>query len=102
MKQYEKFGHMQPVYKNSYSTSKGVNYLSHQSVIKCNFISEKLRVVFDGWCRPPTDNSLNSVLSISQIPQPNNSTILIRFRTNLIAFTSDIQYTIDVFIVPED
>lgn len=46
MKQYEMFGHMKPVYKNS--TSKGVNYLFHQSVIKCNFISETLRVVFDG------------------------------------------------------
>ncbi|GFY25371.1 DUF1758 domain-containing protein [Trichonephila clavipes] len=66
-------------------------------------ITTKLRVVFDGSCKPPNSNSLNSVLGVGQILQPDIFTLLVRFRVNEIAFTADIkQMYRQILIDPDD
>ncbi|GFX96285.1 uncharacterized protein TNCV_2291731 [Trichonephila clavipes] len=66
-------------------------FLPHHAVRRKDSITTKLRVVFDGSCKPPNSNSLNSVLGVGQILQPDIFTLLVWFRVNEIAFTADIK-----------
>ncbi|GFU82589.1 integrase catalytic domain-containing protein [Trichonephila clavipes] len=59
--------------------------------MKGDSVSTKLRVVFDGTCKPSNGNSLNSILGIGKMLQPDLFTILVKFRLNEIAFSADIQ-----------
>ncbi|GBM26376.1 hypothetical protein AVEN_239371-1 [Araneus ventricosus] len=101
MKEYGEAGHMSP--NKDLDSSKIEYFLPHHAVQKKDSITTKLRIVFDGSCKPPNSNSLNSVLGIVQVLQPDIFTILVRFRVNKIAFTSDIKkmYT-QVLVDPED
>ncbi|GBN84519.1 hypothetical protein AVEN_231910-2-1, partial [Araneus ventricosus] len=60
MKEYEESGHMSP--NKDLDSSKIAYFLLHYAVQKKDSIATKLRVVFDGSCKPPNSNSLNSVL----------------------------------------
>ncbi|GFY39608.1 uncharacterized protein TNIN_116011 [Trichonephila inaurata madagascariensis] len=86
MEEYEKLGHMSP---NKELDGKISYFLPHHAVRRKDSITTKLRVVFDGSCKPPKSNSLNSVLGVGQILQPDIFTLLVRFRVNEIAFTAD-------------
>ncbi|KAF8777969.1 hypothetical protein HNY73_014746 [Argiope bruennichi] len=60
MSEYEELGHMSP--NKDCDSSKPDYFLPHHAVQKKDSITTKFRVVFDGSCKPPNFNSLNSVL----------------------------------------
>ncbi|GFT39872.1 DUF1758 domain-containing protein [Trichonephila clavipes] len=100
MEEYEKLGHMSP---NKELDERISYFLPHHAVRRKDSITTKLRVVFDGSCKPPNSNSLNSVLGVGQILQPDIFTLLVRFRVNEIAFTADIkQMYRQILIDPDD
>ncbi|GBM52954.1 hypothetical protein AVEN_111308-1 [Araneus ventricosus] len=66
-----------------FDSSKMEYFLPHHAVQKKDSVTTKLRVVFDGSCKPLISNSLNSVLAMGQVLQPDIFTILVRFRTVL-------------------
>ncbi|GFX28873.1 DUF1758 domain-containing protein [Trichonephila clavipes] len=99
MEEYEKLGHMSP---NKELDGKISYFLPHHTVRRKDSITTKLRVVFDGSCMPPNSNSLNSVLGVGQILQPDIFT-LVTFRVNEFAFTADIkQMYRQILIDPDD
>ncbi|GFW03537.1 DUF1758 domain-containing protein [Trichonephila clavipes] len=91
MIEYESLGHMMPVENNEKSMDPKIYFLPHHAVMKGDSVSTKLRVVFDGTCKPSNGNSLNSILGIGKMLQPDLFTILVKFRLNEIAFSADIQ-----------
>ncbi|GFY23248.1 DUF1758 domain-containing protein [Trichonephila clavipes] len=91
MIKYESLGHMIPVENNVKSMDSKIYFLPHHAVMKGDSVSTKLRVVFDGTCKPSNGNSLNSILGIRKMLQPDLFTILVEFRLNEIAFSADIQ-----------
>ncbi|GFW98881.1 DUF1758 domain-containing protein [Trichonephila clavipes] len=44
-----------------------ISFLPHHTVRRKDSITTKLRAVFDGSCKPPNSNSLNSALGVGQI-----------------------------------
>ncbi|GBM15133.1 hypothetical protein AVEN_242173-1 [Araneus ventricosus] len=101
MKEYKEAGHIS---LNKDSDSSKIEYfIPHHTVQKKDCITTKLRVVFDGLYKSPNSNSLNSVLGVGQVLQPDSFTILVRFRVNKIAFTADIkQMYRQILVHPED
>ncbi|GFU70431.1 DUF1758 domain-containing protein [Trichonephila clavipes] len=75
MEEYEKLGHTSP---NKELDGKISYFLPHQVVRRKDSIATKLRVVFDGSCKPPNSISLNPVLRVGQILQPDIFTLLLR------------------------
>ncbi|GFT11218.1 integrase catalytic domain-containing protein [Trichonephila clavipes] len=65
MIEYESLGHMMPVENNEKSMDPKIYFLPHHAVMKGDSVSTKLRVVFDGTCKPSNGNSLNSILGIA-------------------------------------
>ncbi|GFW86109.1 integrase catalytic domain-containing protein [Trichonephila clavipes] len=82
---------MMPVENNEKSMDPKIYFLPHHAVMKGDSVSTKLRVVFDGTCKPSNGNSINSILGIGKMLQPDLFTILVKFRLNEIAFSTDIQ-----------
>ncbi|GFU98883.1 DUF5641 domain-containing protein [Trichonephila clavipes] len=74
MEEYEKLGHMSP---NKELDGRISYFLPRHAVRRKDSITTKLRVVFDGSCKPPNSNSLNSVLGVGQILQPDIFTLLV-------------------------
>ncbi|GFW01360.1 DUF1758 domain-containing protein [Trichonephila clavipes] len=68
MIEYESLGHMMPVENNEKSMDPKIYFLPHHAVMKGDSVSTKLRVVFDGTCKPSNGNSLNSILGIASAP----------------------------------
>ncbi|GFV65351.1 DUF1758 domain-containing protein [Trichonephila clavipes] len=91
MIEYESLGHMMPVENNEKFMDPKIYFLPHHAVMKGDSVSTKLRVVFDGTCKPSNGNSINSILGIGKMLQPDLFTILVKFRLNEIAFSADIQ-----------
>ncbi|GFV35979.1 integrase catalytic domain-containing protein [Trichonephila clavipes] len=79
---------MIPVENNVKSMDSKIYFFPHHAVMKGDSVSTKLRVVFDGTCKPSNGNS---ILGIGKILQPDLFTILVKFRLNEIAFFADIQ-----------
>ncbi|GFW52450.1 DUF1758 domain-containing protein [Trichonephila clavipes] len=75
MIEYESLGHMMPVENNEKSMDPKIYFLPHHAVMKGDSVSTKLRVVFDGTCKPSNGNSLNSILGIGKMLQPDLFTI---------------------------
>ena len=101
MSEYEELKYMSIV--KDRNSSKFEYFLPYQAVRKSDSISTRLRVVFDGSCKPPNFHSLNYILGIGQILQTNIFTILIRFRLKKFAFTVDIQQMyLQILVDPED
>ncbi|GFU96473.1 uncharacterized protein TNCV_90461 [Trichonephila clavipes] len=82
---------MIPVENNVKSMDSKIYFLPHHAVMKGDSVSTKLRVVFDGTCKPSNGNSLNSILGINKMLEPDLFTILVKFRLNEIVFSADIQ-----------
>ncbi|GFW90786.1 integrase catalytic domain-containing protein [Trichonephila clavipes] len=91
MIEYESLEHMIPVGNNMKSMDSKIYFLPHHAVMKGDSVSTKLRVVFDGTCKPSNGNSLNSILGIGKMLQPDLFMILVKLRLNEIAFSADIQ-----------
>ena len=65
-------------------------YLPHHCVLKPSSTSTKLRVVFDGSAKSSSGLSLNDCLRVGPTVQDDLFTLLLRFRTHLIALKADI------------
>lgn len=83
-------GHAHEVFRfpNKY---KGIEYyMPHHAVMKESSSTTKLRVVFNGSAPSSTGVSLNDILLVGPVVQPDLMAILLRFRTFLIAIITDI------------
>lgn len=103
LKEYEELGHMCQVKENLNIDKRKAHYLPHHAVIKSDSYTTKLRVVFDGSCKGPDGESLNSILGVGPTVQPDIFSILVKFRIPAIAFSADIQQMYrQIFVDEED
>ncbi|GFY49342.1 uncharacterized protein TNIN_436821 [Trichonephila inaurata madagascariensis] len=86
MIEYETLGHMTSVESNVKSMDSKIYFLPHHAVMKGDSVSTKLRVVFEGTCKPSNGNSLNSILGIGKRLLPDLFTISVKFRLNEIGY----------------
>lgn len=78
-------------------------YLPHQAVVKVDSLTTKTRVVFDGSAKTSSGLSLNDTLLVGPTIQDDLFSIVVRFRSNIVAFTADIkQMYRQVLVSPED
>ena len=88
LRKYEKLTHMEKL-----TTSKLTEgyYLPHHGVLRESSTTTKLRVVFDGTSTFSSKHSLNQFLLPGPKLQNEILDILLRFRTNRIAFITDVE-----------
>lgn len=77
-------------------------YLPHHCVIRPDSLTTKLRVVFDASARDYTNKSLNDTLLTGPKLQSDILSILLRFRSHLIVFASDIKQMFCQILVNEN
>lgn len=78
-------------------------YLPHHCVFKPDSTTTALRVVFDGSAKSSNGQSVNSLLMNGPVVQNELSSILLRFRTHKVAFSSDISKMYrQVMLHPDD
>lgn len=65
-------------------------YLPHHPVIKDTSTTTKVRVVFDGSSKASSGFSLNEALCVGPVVQDDLLTLILRFRTFLVALVADI------------
>jgi len=88
MEEYEELGHMEPV---THQEGKQTCYfLSHHPVFKETSTTTKTRGVFDGSAKTSNGLSLNDILQVGPTVQQDLYSIVLRFRTHQVCFTSDI------------
>lgn len=87
MQKYLELGHMTPVCP----TDKMQYFIPHHHVWKSGKKESKFRVVFNASSKSRANLSLNDVLMIGPIIQQDLTSILIRFRTYLVAVVGDIE-----------
>jgi len=88
MKEYETLGHMTTV--KPQEPKQPCYFLPHLAVIKNTSTTTKTRVVFDGSAKTSNGLSLNDILQVGPIVQPDLYSIVLRFRTHQVCFTADI------------
>ncbi|XP_055681872.1 uncharacterized protein LOC129789246 [Lutzomyia longipalpis] len=93
MLEYLAMGHMVPVPQHEIYKEPGQQYvIPHQAVLRPSSTTTKLRVVFDASSLTYPDRvSLNDKLAVGSTGQDDIWSILARFRTYEVAFTSDIE-----------
>ncbi|GFT01585.1 uncharacterized protein LOC103569155 [Trichonephila clavipes] len=90
MNDYLKLGHMALIPENEIDVPASSSfYLPHHPVPNKN--GDKFRVVFDGSAKSSSGISLNDKLMVGPQLQTDLTTILLRFRTQKIAITADIE-----------
>ena len=91
MDEYENLGHMQLVSRDDVThNSNPTYYIPHHFVLKESSTSTKFRVVFDASAKTSSGQSLNDKLMVGPTIQDTLFSILLRFRTHVIALTADI------------
>ncbi|UYV67935.1 hypothetical protein LAZ67_5002542, partial [Cordylochernes scorpioides] len=91
MMEYLSLNHMELIPKNERDKpSDKCYYIPHHCVLR-EQSSTKLRVVFDASCKTSNNYSLNEFLHTGPKLQHDIFNILVKFRTNPIAFTGDIE-----------
>ncbi|XP_077266386.1 uncharacterized protein LOC143899738 [Temnothorax americanus] len=90
MQEYIDLGHMREVDESTESTPSQSYYLPHHAVRKETSTTTKFRVVFNASSKTDTGISLNDVLMVGPNQQEDLFSILVRFRTFLIALTADV------------
>ncbi|UYV65998.1 hypothetical protein LAZ67_3006120 [Cordylochernes scorpioides] len=91
MMEYLSLNHMELIPKNERDKpSDKCYYIPHHCVLREQSSTTKLRVVFDASCKTSNNYSLNDFLHIGPKLQHDIFNILVKFRTNPIAFTGDI------------
>ena len=88
MTEYEELGHMTRV--TAHEGNQPHYYLPHHPVITNSSSTTKMRVVFDGSAKSSSGISLNDLLHVGPVVQPDLYSIVLRFRTHHICFTADI------------
>ncbi|XP_065091625.1 uncharacterized protein LOC135712602 [Ochlerotatus camptorhynchus] len=102
LKEYLSLGHMRLVESDNEGNSTAY-YLPHHPVLKESSTTTKLRVVFDGSAKTSTGHSLNEALCVGPVVQDDLITILLRFRTFLVALVADIAKMYrQVLVHPDD
>jgi len=90
MEEYLSLGHMKRI-PDDQIVQEGSYYLPHHHVMKESSTTTKLRVVFDGSTITTSGKSLNNILMVGPTVQSDLWSILVRFRTHIVAFTADIE-----------
>ncbi|UYV69343.1 K02A2.6-like, partial [Cordylochernes scorpioides] len=92
MMEYLSLNHMELIPKNERDKpSDKCYYIPHHCVLRDQSSTTKLRVVFDASCKTSNNYSLNDFLHTGPKLQHDIFNILVKFRTNPIAFTGDIE-----------
>ncbi|UYV70904.1 hypothetical protein LAZ67_8001068 [Cordylochernes scorpioides] len=92
MMEYLSLNHMELIPKNERDKpSDKCYYIPHHCVLREQSSTTKLRVVFDASCKTSNNYSLNEFLHTGPKLQHDIFNILVKFRTNPIAFTGDIE-----------
>ncbi len=104
MTEYEEMGHMSLLTPEELKMPSHLTYyIPHHFVVKESSTTTKLRVVYDASMSTSSGNSLNDCMMVG--PQLQNSllNIMLRFRTNPIAFTADLEKMYrQILVKPED
>ena len=102
MKDYEDLGHMIEVEPPN-EKSKFRYYIPHHFVLKSSSTTTKFRVVFDASAKTTNGKSLNDIIMSGPIIQDSLSNLIMKFRTNKIAMTGDIEKMFrQILMHPED
>lgn len=88
MNEYLELGHMEEVPEENVESPQF--YLPHHCVFKQSSTTANMRVVFDGSCKSSNGVSLNSILMVGPVVQPDLISIVLRFRSFMIAMLADI------------
>ncbi|UYV74036.1 hypothetical protein LAZ67_11001902 [Cordylochernes scorpioides] len=92
MMEYLSLNHMELIPKNERDKpSDKCYYIPHHCVLRDQSSTTKLRVVFDSSCKTSNNYSLNDFLHTEPKLQHDIFNYLVKFRTNPIAFTGDIE-----------
>ncbi|UYV74134.1 hypothetical protein LAZ67_11002214 [Cordylochernes scorpioides] len=92
MMEYLSLNHMELIPKKERDKpSDKCYYIPHHCVLRDQSSTTKLRVVFDASCKTSNNYSLNDFLHTGPKLQHDIFNILVKFRTNPIAFTEDIE-----------
>ncbi|GFW55992.1 integrase catalytic domain-containing protein [Trichonephila clavipes] len=97
--EYLDIGHMEQLSDESEPTVS--YYMPHHGVLRLDSKSTPLRTVFDASCSTSTGESLNSILANGGVIQDDLFAILLRFRKNKIALTSDIKKMFRMIFIDE-
>ena len=89
MQECEELGHMSQISGDASSTEEQY-YLSHHAIFKSSSSTTRTHIVFDGSCRASNRLSLNNTLLVGPTVQQDLYSIVLRFITYQIAFTTDI------------
>ncbi|UYV66894.1 hypothetical protein LAZ67_4003257 [Cordylochernes scorpioides] len=90
--EYLSLNHMELIPKNERDKpSDKCYYIPHHCVLREQSSTTKLRVVFDASCKTSNNYSLNEFLHTGPKLQHDIFNILVKFRTNPLAFTGDIE-----------
>jgi len=91
MDEYVSLGHMEIIPKEELGAERGkFYYLPHHHVLKPDSLTTKLRVVFDASAKTSSGVSLNDIQLVGPKLQDDLFPLLLRFRSHVIALTSDI------------
>lgn len=90
MDEYEQSGHMTLISDTEALQGKEVYFIPHQSVIRPDSLTTKLRVVFDASAKTTSGTSLDDKLMSGSNLQRDLFKILLRFRTYQYVVTADI------------
>ena len=91
IKEFEDMGHLEEVPPDELDNGcENHYYLPHHAVFKESSATTKLRVVFDGSAKTSSGVSLNDILMIGPVLQPNIFDLLIRFRLYKFGLTADV------------
>ncbi|XP_058840862.1 uncharacterized protein LOC131696333 [Topomyia yanbarensis] len=90
MSEYISLGHMRVASQLEQQKIKGY-YLPHHPVVKESSTTTKVRVVFDASSKTTSGFSLNDALQVGPVVQDDLLSIVLRFRTYLIAVVADIE-----------
>ena len=91
IKEFEDMGHVEEVPPNELDNGcENHYYVPHHAVFKESSTTTKLRVVFDGSAKTSSGVSLNDILMIGPVLQPNIFDLLIRFRLYKFGLTADV------------
>lgn len=104
MLEYEELGHMSLLTPEELKMpSPQTYYIPHHFVVKESSTTTKLRVVFDASMSTTSGNSLNDCMMVGPQLQKSLLNIMLRFRTNPIAFTADLEKMYrQILVKPED
>ncbi|XP_040169767.1 uncharacterized protein LOC120904087 [Anopheles arabiensis] len=102
MTEYEQLGHMSPV-EHEIVSHQVEYYIPHHPVFKAESTTTKCRVVFDASAKTTSGYSLNDALMVGPTIQQESFTILLRFRSYIIAAIADVEKMYrQVWVHPED